>query len=143
MLLRNLQLQPLSIEEIKQSLRNLDDVSIPDQDELEIELGDYYNTALTLDASNNDYTIKYKGKALESNRGLFKINGSKILEQIRVLICKFLSREATLEDFIDIILEAIATIIPGGVFMEWLVKKLIKFLYNKGYDLLCPVTVIS
>ncbi|NTE05230.1 hypothetical protein G6M26_51590 [Agrobacterium tumefaciens] len=143
MLLRNLQLQPLSIEAIKQSLRHLDDVNIPDQNELEIELGEYYNTALTVDAASKNYTIKYANEAFDADKSLYKINGRKIFEQIRVFVCAFLSKDATLEDFIDIILKAIATIIPGGIFIEWIMKKLIKFFYNKGYDLLCPVTVIS
>lgn len=139
MLLHNLQLQPIDVDALKQSLKNLDDVSEPTQEELEQELGDYYDTTLTVDAASRNYVVKYNNANLMATANLFSVNGNSIFTRIRQAVCAAINALSSVDEIIDAILNAIASIIPGGVIIEWIIKRLVKFFLNKGFAWLCPV----
>ncbi|MFD0795548.1 hypothetical protein ACFQZX_18140 [Mucilaginibacter litoreus] len=133
MLLYDENLQQLSeaqIAALKQELlTGLDTIAVPEQQELESDLADYYVQA---DAQEKGLyqmeSLAYKAANM----------GETIFERIRKFICGFLAADSTASDIIDKILEAIASIIPGGIIIKWIVKKLVKYILNIGYQALCP-----
>ncbi len=143
MLLHNEQMQPLDVAALKLRLHQLDDVNVPEQDELETDLGTYYDKALTTNAAINNYAVSYDSANFATIQNLFRANGLGLFERIRRAVCAGINALSSIDDIIDVTLKAVASLIPGGIIVEWIVKKLIKFFLNKGYDWLCPVPAQS
>jgi hypothetical protein len=143
MFLKNLQQEPLDLIALKSTLANLDDVSVPSEDELEDELGNYYNTALVMEAANANYLLRYDTESLAAAANMFRLNGRATLAKIRKAVCTVINALSTVDEIIEAVLKAISSFIPGGIVVEWVVKRLIKFFINKGYALLCPVPIAA
>jgi hypothetical protein len=93
---------------------------------------------MALEASN----YGFKALALESSdnksfslRGL----GKKILKKIKSSICGILNNESGEDDIIDAVLSAIIAIIPGGVIIKVIIKKLLQFILSLGIGKFCAV----
>ncbi len=126
MVLKNLQLEPLSINLLKQNLRDLDNVAVPTLQELKDNLAEYYKQA---------------AEAVGTSTHQFKNDGITLYEKIRNIVCSILKEDSVLDDIIDAVLKAIASVIPGGIIIGWIVKKLVKFFFNSAYNWLCAANV--
>jgi hypothetical protein len=130
------------VQQLKKTLMQLDDVAVPELSELEEALGDYYDTALTVDAAGNNYLVQYNQLTETAfAKTFFRANGKAILEKIRRFVCKIITATSSQDEILEAILKAISSIIPGGIIAEAIVKKLIKFFFSKGFNQLCPVPV--
>jgi len=67
------------------------------------------------------------------------INKVSLWEELRKIFCQLVNTESTFSKIIDYVLEAIAHIIPLGVFVKSLVKVIIKTFLKWGIGRLCPV----
>lgn len=116
-------------------LAEIDTVAVPTEQEAKEALTELHRKA---QATVADYF--YKGNAgqyqLDLNMESFIGNW---WEQFKKFLCKFLSATSSVEEIIEKILEFVAQYIPGGVFIKYLVMKLIKYVLNWGYEALCPV----
>jgi hypothetical protein len=126
------QLTQADIEAAKAQLRDIDNIPVLSEEDMEAELGDYYAEA------QNFYNAP-AGAAIggPSAVSLTLIPFGGILDAIRGVICKVLPTEATIDQIIDAVLDAIGDIFWG--FFKWLiVRKLVKFLVNMGIGVFCP-----
>jgi hypothetical protein len=139
MILRNLQLEPIDMAAFKKNLTNLDDVKEPTQEELEEELGDYYDKALHKDASSKNYLISYNSMAIQTTAELFRINGRGIFAAIRKGVCAIINALSTIDEIIEAVIKVVVSLIPGGIIVERVIQLVVKFFLKKGYDWLCPV----
>jgi hypothetical protein len=131
--------QPLSVEDVKAYLLNLDDVEDTDEETLDAELGSYYAQALQIEASKRNFQAQFLTVSAE---GFFPGIGS-ILDSIRRFICNIIKETSTRDEIIDAILDAISGIIPGGILLKPILKKLVKYILNLGFDGFCPVLVTA
>jgi hypothetical protein len=136
MLLFNEKNEQLNIEDVKAKLRNLDSIPVPTEQEVTDSLGNYYNQSFEL--QRNTLQIGNEMMPSLSLTGLGGI-GKKILDQIRKIICGILNGSSTQGDILDAILKALASIIPGGIFIETLAKMLVKFILSKGIVTFCAI----
>lgn len=141
MLLQNEQLELIDPKKLKEELlKDFKNTDLVDEESIENDLAHMY-----LSASNATASLYYTNEKIAdfaSNRALafsFPLAGKNILGKIRDFICKFLNEGSTASDIIDAILEAIASIIPGGVIIKGILKKLIRFILNKGIGSFCKV----
>lgn len=126
----------LNIEDVKAKLQNLDSVPVPTEQQVTDALGNYYGQSL--DLQRNAFQL---GAELISPLSLPVLGGigKKILEQIKKIICGILNGSSTQSEILDAILKALASIIPGGIFIETLAKMLAKFILSKGIGTFCSV----
>ena len=131
MLLYNEQLQQTTLAAFRQQiLDNLDDVAVPNDAELESDLTGYYNQAAQLDVG------QYHANLIAPSLGGI---GKRILEKIRAFVCAILNSGSTAEEIIDAILKALGSIIPGGIIIAWIVKKIVKYLISRGIGAFCGI----
>ncbi|AMR32735.1 hypothetical protein A0256_15540 [Mucilaginibacter sp. PAMC 26640] len=62
-----------------------------------------------------------------------------ILNQIRDFVCGIVNEGSTTQEIIDAILEAISTIMPGGIIIRLFIKPAIKYILSKGIGAFCHV----
>lgn len=67
-----------------------------------------------------------------------KVNKGGLWQKIKEFFCKIVKEDSTFNKIIEFILEAIASVIPMGVFIKALVKKIVKFLLGEGIKKVCP-----
>jgi hypothetical protein len=132
MLLYNEKFQQLDVNTLKVELKNELDIPVPTKEELEEDLGNYYSEADSLEAAN--YGLEPMPLTLAANR---KGIGRKILQKIKQFICGVLNENSTIDKIIDTILNALAAIIPGGIIIKWIVKKILKFILSFGIGKFC------
>jgi hypothetical protein len=136
MLLFNEQHQPLNIEDIKAEFANLDTTGAPDEQEVENALGEYYQKALQLEGNKFQFQASFAPAA--EAMGLFPI-GKGILDAIKKAICSVLNDNSTSEEILSVILDALASIIPGGIFIKHIAQLLVKFIFAKGIKNFCAI----
>lgn len=132
------QLVDLSVlkAELKEELKNESDNIIPTEEEIENDLGSYYSQAMILESEN----YGFKTLALESfDSNSFSIRGlgRNILKKIKRFICSILNNESGEYDIIEAVLNAIANLIPGGIIIKFVVKKILKFILSMGVGKFC------
>ncbi|XZF12386.1 hypothetical protein ACTHGU_11385 [Chitinophagaceae bacterium MMS25-I14] len=120
-------------------LRSIDETPDVSQEELENDLSGYYQAALTQDMRLNG----------ADETGLRNLNmaaavaiwpfGKNILSRIRKFICKVLNGSSTTGDIIDAVLDAIASIIPGGIVIKAIIRKIVKYVLNQGVNAFCQI----
>lgn len=66
------------------------------------------------------------------------LNVGKIWAELKKIFCSIVQEDSTFGKIVDLILEAIAYIIPLGVFIKKLVKVIIKFFLQQGLGRICP-----
>ena len=133
MVLFDEQLNVLDQNEVRLAIQGFEDEGLLSDDEMEIELEDYYNTALQVDVSHLSSV-----KNLSKNLAKAQFIGGGLLRKVRDAVCKIIKATSTRDEIIDAILDAISSIIPGGIFIAKIAKKLIKYLLNLGFDAICP-----
>lgn len=57
---------------------------------------------------------------------------------IKEHFCKFIKEDSKFKDILEQILEAIASLIPGGKLIKALVKIIVRFLFGTGIKVVCP-----
>jgi len=132
MLLYNEEFQQMDVNALKAELKNELDIPVPTEEEIEEDLGLYYTEAKNLEAAN--YGFESMPLVMATDRRGF---GRKILRKIKQFICGVLDDNSTADQIIEAILNALATIIPGGVIIKWIVKKILKFILSLGISRFC------
>jgi len=133
---------PIDVEALKDELKEdqlkdtwTDEI---DEGELEYELAEMYLTAA--DATAHSYYSSEKLARLASERALAfspALAGKNIFRRVRTFVCKFLKEGSTLGEIVDAVLEALSSILPGGIIIEKVVKKLVRFIINRGLTRFC------
>ena len=141
MLLFNENHKQLNVSHIKEELRNTADTVVLSTEEMETELGDYYNQALKLEGDKYQFSIKFNAAALSNDffdpGTFFPKIGNDILKAIKKFVCQKVNGSSTSDEIIDAVLDAVSSIIPGGIFLKPLVKKLVKYILSIGVDAFC------
>jgi hypothetical protein len=120
----------VEIDAFKKELELTSDKTAQNQGEIEADLEKYYVEA-------DQIVKKHYGMPIDSTRAFLGI-GKGLLKKIKDLFCRFMGVDSTASEIIDKILEALASFIPGGVFIKWLASKIIRYFLNMGYNTLCP-----
>ncbi len=141
MYLQNLELKHLDYDVLKSELLlDIENEPIPTLEEVKDALAEMYSQA-----SNATAALYYSNvDAFKNNRNenfSFSLAGSNLWNKLKKFLCGFLSATSTASEIIDKIVEFIASLIPGAVFIANLVSKLAKYVLNMGYEKLCPSTV--
>jgi len=140
MYLQNLQLEPLNYNIIKSELLNdIDNEPIPTLDEVKESLAEMYQQASQATSQLYYSNLESLAQARTVNFSAL-LAGSNLWQKLRKFLCEFLTPDSTASEIIDKIVEFIASFIPGGVFISYLVKKLIRYILNLGYAELCPLS---
>lgn len=138
MLLFNEKHEQLNADAVAADLANLDDVATPTGDEVEAILQDYYKQALQLEGARYGFKAEFAAPAaLAAFPGI-----GSILDAIRKFICGIVNEGSTTQQIIDAILQAIASVIPGGIIINLLVKPVIKYILSIGIKAFCPVNPV-
>ena len=120
--------------ELLQEFNNssLTDLTNITESSVEDSLKEWYNQASEIYSNDlyDEHTTRIRRLGLFGKRRLWK--------KIRKYCCEFLKEGSTEEDIINVILEAVASIIPGGIIIKALLKRLVQFILHKGYASLCP-----
>ncbi len=139
MYLQNLQLEQLNYDVLKSELLNqIETEEIPTLGEVKNSLAEMYYQASEATASQYYNNLESFSLAKKQHFS-FALAGLNLWEKLRRFLCGFLNTASTASEIIDKIVEWVASFIPGGVFISFLVKKIIKYVLNKGYESLCPV----
>jgi len=139
MLLFNEKNEQLDVASLKKEiLANLKNVKTPQKEEIEKELGAYYNNALAIDMKSYHPEITAV-KAFSGQTEISFLGLGGILEKIRRFICKILTGSSTEGDIIDAILQAIASIIPGGIILKGIIEKIAKYIISMGVGAFCKI----
>jgi hypothetical protein len=115
----------LDIEQLKKELQNMQGEMAPTESDLETELEVAYQHA------NQQVT----GMADINFAGI----GKKLLKKIKSAICAIVGPDSSSDDIIDAILDALIALIPGGLLIKPLIKKLAKYIFDKGIGSFCAV----
>lgn len=111
---------------------------LPTEEELELDLSDYYVQAQRTELQSLGYIASIK--SIQSGGTFSRLGfGRGLWIRLRNILCKILNAASTIDDIIEAILAALASIIPGGVIIKWIVKKIVHYVINLGYQRLCPV----
>jgi len=105
--------------------------SVTSEDELTNELESYYNQALDVESEKYGYTVQ---------RDFIGRIGKKILGKVQKLVCETADSTTTPTELVDIILDVISSVIPGGIIIKPIVKKLVQFIVKKGVTQFCAIT---
>ena len=133
MTLYNLQRQPLNNEVIKAQLKNLNKWPPPKVEEVEKALAEYYLYAMQLLRHNYIFDANVLPSAILDGRKVFLPGiGSQLLEDMITIIQGRLCATATANQIIDEAINALASVIPGSVFIEAPAKIVTRYLATGG-----------
>lgn len=114
------------------------DEALSSENEIETELADLY-----LQAANTTAPEIYE---LHSNLIAFRTNnfsasfaGRGIWRKLLAFLCRILNATSTVGDILNAILDFLIANIPGGIIFKGIVKKILKYFLQRGYDTLCPI----
>lgn len=62
-----------------------------------------------------------------------------LLKKLKKIVCRIINVTSTAEDIISAILEGIAVLIPGGVVIKTILKKIVKYFLERGYQKICEI----
>jgi hypothetical protein len=138
MLLFNEQHAQLNIKDVMAELKNLNDVPTPTIEDVQTALGNYYNQALQLQAAKYQFKAELAPTTAVANQAAFLPGiGGKILAEIKKIICGILDGSSTEDQILQAVLNALASIIPGGVFIKALANIVVKYLLSTGITKFC------
>ena len=138
MLLFNEKNEQLNIGDVKTGLKNLDDVAMPTLEEVKTALGNYYKQALQLQSANFQVKAELAPMvAAVPDASFLGGIGGKILDEIKKIICGVLDGNSTQDDIIQAVLNALAGIIPGAIFIKALANIIVKYLLSTGITAFC------
>lgn len=104
--------------------------STVDSEEAKNTLMEYYNTASEI---TNDH---YFPKSHHANKLSF-FGRLRLWRNFKKGICGMLQEGSTVEDLINAVLEVLSKIIPGGILIQFLAEKLVKYFLKRGYEKIC------
>lgn len=139
MYLQNLELNQIDAVAFKAEIFN-DYASTPllTEDEIARELGENY-----LQAANAVTPLYYaQPEKFEAERNAnlsTEQAGGSIWQRLKAFLCKVLNGASVVGDIIDAVVDFLAGIIPGGIILRGIVKKIVRYFLRWGYDGLCPV----
>ncbi len=128
----NGKVQIVSADELikfKAELKDLSNVPLVSEEQLNLELKDGYEKAHSLEMASMG----------TMSAGLFGVSIPDILKKVKKFICSIINENSTLEEIVDAVLQALSSIIPGGILLKPLIKKLVKFIFEKGVGAFCAV----
>jgi len=138
MLLFNEQHEQLNVRDVTDGLKNLNDLSTPTIEDVQSALGNYYNQALQLQAAKYQFKAELAPtRALADQATFLPGIGGKILAELKKIICGILDGSSTEDQIIQAVLSALASIIPGGVFIKALASIVVKYLLSTGITAFC------
>ncbi len=130
----------LNVGDVKAKFQNLDSVPTPSIEDVNTALGEYYNQALQLESSKYQFKAEF---AATPALNFFPGIGGNILAAIKKFICGILDSSSTKDEILDTVLSALASIIPGGIFIESIAKIVVKFILSTGISSFCDTTANS
>lgn len=139
MLLFNENHEQLNVSNIKEELKNVDNTPVLSIEEIKNELGNYYNQALKLEGNKYQFSTKFTAAADDflDPEAFFPKIGKDILDAIKKFVCRKVGNSLNSDEIIDAVLDAVSSIIPGGIYLSPLVKKLVKYILSIGVDAFC------
>jgi hypothetical protein len=130
MFITNEQGQVLPADELKRDIvDNIDRIARPDTATLEAELENYYALALNKHTKELSLTIA----SMPSLAG----KGGGILNKIKKFVCSIIGDKSTTGEVADAVLQAITSIIPGGIIIKVVVEKIVKLIVSQGVGAFC------
>jgi hypothetical protein len=139
MLLFNEARQQLDVDKLKAKLlAGIDKAEQATQSEIENLLGDYYGQAYASEAKEYKFDPATLQNHLAPNFSLGDI-GKKIFAKIKHFICGVLTSGSNATDIVDVVLKSLASVIPGGIVVEFIVQKIINYIVKIGVGKLCVV----
>lgn len=139
MYLLNEELQPINVESLKKEiLAEIDGQPAVTEAEIEAELANGYLVGITSTAKMISRTPDLFETASKVNFSP-QLAGSNIWEKVRIHLCRILKKDSTASEIMDAIIDVLTSIIPGGVIVKIVVKKILKYVLDMGYDRLCPI----
>jgi hypothetical protein len=141
MYLKNLDLNTLDYDVLKADLLNtIDDEEILTEEDVKQILASMYTQAGTK-LSSLYYTDADAVNQVKAMQFSFDLAGNSIWQELKKFLCEVLNELSTDAEIVDKIIEFLLSIIPGGIIISFLVKKIVKYILNLGYQELCPVSV--
>lgn len=139
MYLLNESLQPINAEALKKDiLAEIENQPAVTEAEIEAGLANGYLTGISSTAKMISRSPDLFEAASKANFSP-QLAGSNIWEKVRLHLCRILKKDSSASEIIDAIIEVLTGIIPGGVIIKILIKKILKYVLDMGYDRLCPV----
>ena len=139
MYLLNEQLQPINADTFKKEiLAEIDKQSTVTEAEIEAELANGYLAGISSTAKMISRTPDLFEAASKVNFSP-QLAGSNIWEKVRIHLCRILKKDSTASEIADAIIDVLISIIPGGVIIKIVVKKILRYVLDMGYDRLCPI----
>ena len=144
MMLYNAQHQPLSSRDIKAQLKSLNKWPPPKIEEVEKALGEYYLYAMLLQRYNYLFDANLlPSAALDGKKVFLPGIGSQLLKDIITSIQSRLCATATANQIIDEAIAALASVIPGSVYIEAPAKIVIRYLMAGKVLFDCPACSVN
>lgn len=133
MLIRNEKMQMVPIRAY------VDELLVEGLGEGEVTEQDAQDALAELYLQNNRYQLEafFEGNGKEAFMAV-NLNKGSLWEELKRIFCSIVQEDSVFDKIIEFILEAIAAIIPFGVFIKGLVKRIIKFFLQRGIEWICP-----
>lgn len=110
------------------------------QSGIEEELGEIYLQAESLIAplyyDNESIATLISTKVLPYSP---KKSGKKIFKKIKEILCKYINNDSSIEKITDWVIKALAVIIPGGILIGTIARKIIYFILKTGISAFCKI----
>jgi len=142
MFLFNEQNEPLSVKDAKVQLKDLSKLAVPTEADVRAALGEYYNRALQLQSKRFEAKATLAPAGVTAPEAFLPGIGAKILAELKKIICGILDGNSTEDEILQAVLGALATIIPGGVFIKALANIVVKYLLSLGIGAFCGVAPV-
>ena len=140
MFLFNEQHEQLNVQDVKAGLKNLNDGPTPTIEDVQSALGNYYNKALQLQSARYQFNAQLTPTLALADQAAFLPGiGGKILAELKKIICGLLDGASTEDQILQAVLSALASIIPGGIFIKALANIVVKYLLSTGITAFCGV----
>mgnify|MGYP000949118464 CR=1 FL=1 len=68
-----------------------------------------------------------------------KKSGKKIFKKIKEILCKYINNDSSIEKITDWVIKALAVIIPGGILIGTIARKIIYFILKTGISAFCKI----
>jgi len=108
------------------------------EDEIALELAENYKEAA--EAASNDLLESAAAVNAARNANFSPLfTGRRIWARLRAYLCYVLNAASAVEDVINAILDFLIGAMPLGMILKPIVRKILKYYLNLGYNALCPV----
>lgn len=108
------------------------------EEEAEEALATLYDTSMKAQLNTLFMGNDAEKTSLLANYETLSFNRKKLWATIKEYFCRFIKEDTTFKDILTQIIEAIASVIPGGKLIKALVKIIVKYLFGQGIQIICP-----